>query len=56
MFCSDDKHPDDLMFGHINLLVKKSYENMNRPLKILKAACVNPVKHYQLEVGLLNVK
>ena len=55
MFCSDDKHPDDLMFGHINLLVKRAIENGIDLFKILKAACVNPVKHYQLEVRLLNV-
>ncbi len=24
MFCSDDKHPDDLVLGHINSLVKRS--------------------------------
>ncbi|MGV3504575.1 MAG: adenine deaminase [Adhaeribacter sp.] len=53
MFCSDDKHPDSLVEGHINLLVKRAL-NLGLPLfAVLRAACVNPVKHYNLEVGLL---
>lgn len=55
MFCSDDKHPDDLMLGHINLLVKRAVLKGIDLFKILKAACVNPVVHYNLEVGLLRV-
>jgi adenine deaminase len=53
MFCSDDKHPDDLVKGHINLLVKRAVEQGIRVMDALKCACVNPVKHYGLEVGLL---
>lgn len=53
MFCSDDKHPDDLMIGHVNLLVKRALANGIDIFKVLQAACVNPVKHYKLEVGLL---
>jgi adenine deaminase len=55
MFCSDDKHPDDLMLGHINLLVKRAIENGIDIFNVLKAACINPVLHYKLEVGLLNI-
>ena len=51
MFCSDDKHPDDLMKDHINELVKKARKF--GLMKALKAACVNPVLHYKLDVGLL---
>jgi adenine deaminase len=53
MFCSDDKHPDDLLAGHINQLATRALA-CNVPLQnILRAACVNPVQHYNLDVGLL---
>ncbi|HMY22476.1 MAG TPA: adenine deaminase [Chitinophagales bacterium] len=55
MFCSDDKHPDDLLFGHINDLVKRAVNKGVSLFNVLKAACVNPVLHYQLNVGLLRV-
>lgn len=54
MFCSDDKHPDDLLIGHVNLLVKRAVAKGIDLFKILQAACINPVKHYKLNVGLLN--
>jgi len=53
MFCSDDKHPDDLVGGHINRIVKKAISLGNDPLTVLRIATLNPVKHYRLEVGLL---
>jgi adenine deaminase len=53
MFCSDDKHPDDLLLGHINQLCKRAVAKGIDVFKVLQAACVNPVKHYNLEVGLL---
>lgn len=53
MFCSDDRHPNDLIEGHINLLVKKSIALGYDKMKVLKCACINPVKHYNLDVGLL---
>jgi len=53
MFCSDDKHPDSLVLGHINQLCARAVAKGIDLFKILKAACVNPVKHYKLEVGLL---
>jgi adenine deaminase len=53
MFCSDDKHPDSLVARHINELVKRAIADGVDVLKVLQAACVNPVKHYGLEVGLL---
>lgn len=55
MFCSDDKHPDDLLVGHINQLCARAVAKGNDIFKVLQAACVNPVKHYNLEVGLLQV-
>ena len=53
LFCSDDKHPDDLALGHINELVKRALEIGIDRMKVLRCACVNPVRHYGLEVGLL---
>jgi adenine deaminase len=53
MFCSDDKHPDDLELGHINELVKRAFRLGLDKMNVLRCACVNPVLHYDLEVGLL---
>jgi len=53
MFCSDDKHPDDLMNGHINQLVKRAVARGLDPMKVLAMASVIPVLHYGLDVGLL---
>lgn len=53
MFCSDDKHPNDLIKGHINLLVKRSIALGYDKMDVLRAACYNPVVHYGLKIGLL---
>jgi len=53
MFCSDDIHPHELIKGHINDLVKRSLEQGLDLMKVLKVACLNPVLHYGLDVGLL---
>lgn len=53
MFCSDDKHPDSLEEGHINQLVVRALSKGIDVFKVLEAACINPVKHYKLDVGLL---
>ena len=55
MFCSDDKHPDSLVLGHINQLCARAVKKGIDVFKVLQAACVNPVHHYKLEVGLLRV-
>ena len=55
MFCSDDKHPDDLLLHHINNLCARAVAKGMDVFKVLQVACVNPVKHYNLDVGLLNV-
>ena len=55
MFCSDDKHPDDLLLGHINQLCARAVAKDIDVFKVLQAACINPVKHYNLDVGLLNI-
>ena len=53
MFCSDDKHPDALEAGHINELVKRSLALGYDLYDVLNAACIHPVQHYKLPVGLL---
>ncbi len=53
MFCSDDKHPDSLEAGHINQLCVRAVEKGIDVFKVLQAACLNPVEHYKLNVGLL---
>lgn len=55
MFCSDDKHPDDLLVGHINQLCERAIAKGMNIFEVLQVACVNPVKHYKLDVGLLKV-
>ncbi|WP_167631404.1 adenine deaminase [Mariprofundus ferrooxydans] len=53
MFCSDDLHPDDLVRGHINLLVSRAIKLGYDPVAVLRCASLNPVRHYKLDVGML---
>jgi len=53
MFCSDDKHPDDLVKGHVNQLVLRAIAHGCDLFDTLRAACINPVEHYRLPVGQL---
>jgi adenine deaminase len=55
MLCSDDLHPDQLMFGHINRLLKKGVALDVDLFNLIKAASVNAVIHYGLDNGLLQV-
>ena len=55
MFCSDDKHPDSLAEGHINQLCARAIAKGVDLFKVLQVACVNPVEHYKLDIGLLRV-
>lgn len=53
MFCSDDKHPDDLIAGHLNLLIKRAMQKGIDFMKAIRACTLNPAEHYKLESGLL---
>lgn len=54
MFCSDDKHPHELVDGHINLLVRRSIvEKGYDTMDVLRCACYHPIEHYKLDVGFL---
>lgn len=55
MFCSDDKHPDDLVKGHINQIVARAIKDGFNLYDVLRIACVNPRKHYSLKSGLLTM-
>jgi adenine deaminase len=53
MLCSDDKHPDSLAAGHINTVCARAVAKGLDVFNVLRAACINPVKHYKLPVGFL---
>jgi len=53
MLCSDDKHPDDLVKGHINDLIRRAIAQGYDPVEVIRTCTLNPVRHYGLQVGLL---
>lgn len=53
MFCSDDKHPNDLVEGHINILAKRAVAIGCNVMNVLRATSYNIIKHYNMNVGLL---
>ena len=55
MFCSDDKHPNELDDGHIDVLVRRAMEMGFDVMDVLKAASLNAVRHYNLNVGMLQI-
>ncbi len=55
MFCSDDKHPDDLIDGHIDQLCARAVAKGVDVFKVLQSACLNPIYHYKMNVGKLQI-
>jgi adenine deaminase len=55
MLCSDDKHPNDLAVGHINDLVRRAVSKGCDVFNVLRAVSYNPIKHYKMDVGLLQL-
>ncbi|MBN1663675.1 MAG: adenine deaminase [Deltaproteobacteria bacterium] len=55
MFCTDDAHPGFLVGGHINRMVRRTLDAGIPLLSAMRAACLNPVRHYGLKAGLLKV-
>ncbi len=53
LFCSDDKHPDDLEEGHINDMYKRAVSKGYDPIRVLQSIVLNPINHYKLDVGIL---
>lgn len=55
MFCSDDKHPDSLLNGHINELVARAVSKGKNIFDVLRVSCLNPINHYNMDVGTLQI-
>jgi adenine deaminase len=55
MFCCDDKHPDELLLFHIDEHVRKSISLGYDLMDVLNIACINPIKHYKMDVGKLQI-
>jgi adenine deaminase len=55
MFCCDDKHPDNLLEGHINQHVIRALKLGYDLFDVLRASSYNVIKHYNIPVGLLQV-
>jgi adenine deaminase len=53
MLCTDDRHPTDLFSDHIEGMVRRAIQSGVSLWNVLEAACVNPVFHYNLPVGLM---
>ena len=48
---SDDKHPEDLLKGHVDEMIKKAIEFGIEPIKAIKMVTLNPADHYNLNTG-----
>lgn len=55
MFATDDSHPTDFLNGHIDRHVRRSLSLGYPLMDILRAASLNPIRHYHLPCGLLQV-
>ncbi len=53
MICTDDSHPDDLINGHINSIIQKAFNKNLNYFNVLRTCTLNPIKHYNIPVGLL---
>ncbi len=56
MFCTDDSHADDILeLGHIDKIVRGAIADGYPLFDVLRIASINPVEHYNLNVGTLRV-
>jgi len=53
MFCSDDRHPDDLAKRHINDIARRAILKGYDIINVIQACSLNPKLHYKLDTGLL---
>lgn len=53
MLCTDDYHPDDLLNGHIDRLIRRGVSAGVNFFNLYRAASINPIMHYQLQTGML---
>lgn len=52
---SDDKDPNDLKEGHLNILIKKAIGFGIDPIEAIKMVTINPANHYNLDSGVIEV-
>jgi adenine deaminase len=48
---SDDKHPEDLINGHVDEMLRKAVEYGIDGIDAIKMVTLNPAEHYKLETG-----
>ena len=48
---SDDKHPNDLIYGHLNKSVKKAADLGVDIIKAIEMVTINPAAHFGLDAG-----
>ena len=48
---SDDKHPEDLIKGHVDLMVKEAIKLGLDPVEAVEMVTINPASHYKLNNG-----
>ncbi|MEW6035547.1 MAG: adenine deaminase [Candidatus Micrarchaeota archaeon] len=53
MLCSDDTHPDDLLDGHLDAILRKCVALGVEPIDAVRCCSRNTAEHYRLPVGLL---
>ncbi len=50
---SDDKHPEDLIKGHVDLMLKEAVDYGLDSVEAVKMVTINPATHYNLNNGLI---
>ena len=50
---SDDKHPEDLIKGHVDLMLREAIEYGLDQVEAVKMVTINPATHYNLNNGLI---
>lgn len=55
MVCTDDMHPDSLLEGHLDRLIRRLIAKGVEPMAAIRAATLNPIEHYNLPCGLLRM-
>ena len=51
---SDDRHPGDLLEGHLDQTLKKAVQLGMDPVETIRMVTVNPASHYQLDTGVIS--
>jgi len=56
-FATDDKHPADLIAGHMDVLVKKAISLGVEPVQAISMATINTARHYRIDqlVGSISI-